>query len=136
MKRFKLDQYPKTDTGFKVPDGYFDDFSLRMMNRLPSARPKVIQLQARRQSWLAIAAALALGLTIPALDQFLTGTAGASVDTAMESYLAYQSGLTTDEISEVLTMEDIKNINVTYDIDDRTLEDAVLQTNDIQNYID
>ena len=136
MKDFKLDQHPRIDSGFKVPDGYFEDFSSRMKQNLPSASPKVIRLDSRRHAWLAAAAALVVGLTIPALDRLVGTVSDTEKASATESYLAYQSGLTTDDIAEAMTMEDVQSIQIPFDVDPTQLEEAVSQTNNIENYID
>ena len=47
---------------FKVPDGYFEGFTERMMNQLPEKpveRPTVISLYDRVKPWLYMAAAFA-----------------------------------------------------------------------------
>jgi hypothetical protein len=39
MKTFKLDNEPKIETGFKVPDHYFDNFLCKMMQQLEQMNP-------------------------------------------------------------------------------------------------
>ena len=42
MNDFNIETNPKIATGFKTPDNYFDDFSSRLLAKLPVEQPKVI----------------------------------------------------------------------------------------------
>ena len=44
MKTFKLENEPKIESGFKTPEKYFENFSIKMMEQLPANEPKVIWL--------------------------------------------------------------------------------------------
>jgi len=42
MKEFKLDNNPKINAGFSVPENYFENFSAKLLQELPKNEPKVI----------------------------------------------------------------------------------------------
>jgi len=69
MKAFKLVNEPKIETGFKTPDDYFENFSVKMMEQLPASEPKVIYIfQKRKNIILMVAAVLVIALMIPYLN--------------------------------------------------------------------
>jgi hypothetical protein len=50
MKNLNLENGPKITTGFTTPEGYFDDFSARIMQQLPVNEPKVISIFSKRKT--------------------------------------------------------------------------------------
>ena len=52
MKTFKLDNEPKIKTGFTVPENYFEDFSAKMILKLPENEPKIISIFERKKTWI------------------------------------------------------------------------------------
>ena len=91
MKTFKLENKPKIDTGFKTPDDYFENFSIKMMEQLPASKPKVISIFQKRKSLILMAVAiLILALMIPILNDLST-TKKELDSIALENYVTYQS---------------------------------------------
>ncbi len=56
MKNFNLENEPKIETGFTIPENYFNDFSEKVMQQLPSEKPKVISLYQSNKNWFLTAA--------------------------------------------------------------------------------
>jgi hypothetical protein len=44
MKQFDLDNDPKIDSGFRIPENYFEQFEAKIMSQLPEREVKVISL--------------------------------------------------------------------------------------------
>jgi len=44
MNEFKLNNNPKIESGFKIPEHYLDDFSSKIMNQLPENKTKTIPI--------------------------------------------------------------------------------------------
>jgi hypothetical protein len=106
MKQFDLENDDKINSGFKIPEHYFEQFENKIMNQISEKEVKVISLFEKRKFWLsAVAAVFVVGfLTVTYLnfsqnDQIIA-----------EDYLAYDSSITTEEIAEHLTDEDINKI--------------------------
>jgi len=130
MKAFKLDEHPKINTGFKVPDGYFDGFTDHMLMQL-NDEPKVLQLH-RRKTWIfAAAAILVLSMTIPIINKVVE--TDQPDEAAIENYLAYHATIADEDIVELLEKEDISNIKIDYRLEDTSIEEAL--PTDIENYI-
>ncbi|WP_395043299.1 hypothetical protein [Flavobacterium sp.] len=134
MKNFKLDNEPKIKTGFKIPEHYFDSFSDKITSELNKEEPKEISLWDRNKRWFyKIAAILVLSLSIPIANQFRD--VKTNENTEIENYLAYNSTLLDDDIIELLEKEDIAKIEVETTIDDKTIEEALFNNAEIENYI-
>ncbi len=134
MKEFKLDNQPKITPGFKIPEGYFDQLSEQVMQKITGSEPKVIPISGRK-SWLfAAAAVLVLSLTIPLLNK-ITSAQTQPDQTAVENYLAYHGEITDDQIVDLLDKEDIDKIKIDYQLNDTEIEDALPSGAELENYI-
>ncbi|MDR6967114.1 hypothetical protein J2X31_001121 [Flavobacterium arsenatis] len=135
MNDFNLDKEPKIGTGFKTPEGYFDDFQLKMMQHLPVQEPKVIPLFARRRTWMMSAVAvLVLALMVPVYFNY-TSNNGEIDAVSMENYLAYQSNISQYDLINLLDSEDIQSLDMDLALEDKTIEDILTTNNNFENYI-
>ncbi|RTY87700.1 hypothetical protein [Flavobacterium sp. RSP15] len=123
MKTFKLENEPKIETGFKIPDHYFENFSAKMLKQLPIEEPKVISIfQKRKNSILLVAAILVIALMIPVLSPSVNNPN--EIDTlTLENYLTDQSNVNPYDLISELETEDINNIKA----DNEVLEDDVIE---------
>jgi hypothetical protein len=135
MKKLNLENDPKTTTGFITPEGYFDDFSARIMQQLPNNEPKVISIFSKRKTWImAVAAVLVIGLMIPVASNFLSKPKELD-DTTIENYLAYQSDLSQDDLIGELEIKDINKIKPDNDLENNTIEDILSNDSDTENLL-
>jgi hypothetical protein len=135
MKEFKLDNEPKITSGFTTPDGYFDSFSEKMMAQLPKESTKVISIYRNRKRWLfAVAGVLILTLSVPFFNQFNRNSTELDQQT-LEDYITYNSGISQNELVDLLEKEDIEKMNVDYNIQDKDLEELLSENNNIEQYI-
>lgn len=135
MKTFKLDNEPKIKTGFTVPENYFEDFSAKMMQRLPVQEPKVISIFARKKTWLYGAAAiLVLALSLPIYINYFSRSS--EIDAAtLENYISYQSTVSDTDLVNLLDEQDIQKIRVDLDIEDITIENELSQNKNLEQYL-
>ena len=135
MKTFKLENEPKIESGFKIPDDYFDDFSIKMMDQLSTSEPKVISIfQKRKNLFLMIAAVLVLALMIPFINN--SNTNKQEIDTAiLENYITYQSNVNQYDLINVLETEDISKIKISMAIEDKAIEDVLSVNSNLENLI-
>ncbi len=135
MKEFKLDNEPKITSGFTTPEGYFDTFSEKMMAKLPKEETKVISIYASRKRWIfAAAAVLVLALSVPIFNKLSANTAELDQQT-LEDYITYNSGLSENDLVDLLEKEDIEKMNVDYNIQDKDVEDLLSENSNIEHYI-
>lgn len=135
MKTFKLDNEPKIKTGFIVPENYFEDFSVKMMQQLPVQEPKVISIFARKKTWLYGAAAiLVLALSLPIYNNYFSRSS--EIDAAtLENYISYQSTVSETDLVNLLDEQDIQKMSVDMDIEDIAIENELSQNKNLEQYL-
>lgn len=128
MKDFKLENEPKIESGFKTPDGYFENFVDKILQKLPEDELKVISIFQKRKILVWIAAAMfILTISIPLINMFSVKTEELKpID--IENYLAYQSNVNQYDLILDLEPEEINNIKTTVALEDEMIED-ILATN-------
>lgn len=113
MKKFDLHNDPKIETGFKIPENYFENLEDRIMNQLPEPEVKVISLWQRKSVWISgIAAVLVIALG----TWFYYNQQANALTVSSQEYLAYSSDLSTEDIAYHLTDEDITTIEKDLDL--------------------
>jgi hypothetical protein len=135
MKTFKLENEPKIESGFKTPDNYFENFSIKMMEQLPANEPKVVSLfQRRKNLFLMVAAVLVLALMIPFVNNFFT-TKQELDSKQLENYITYQSNVNQYDLINGLETSDINNIKISMSIEDKAIEDVLSVNSNLENLI-
>ncbi|WP_136666475.1 hypothetical protein [Flavobacterium sp. H122] len=109
MKKIDLENDEKIESGFKIPDNYFDSFEDRLMQRISEEEKpvKVISLWQRKSKWISgIAAAVVISIgTWLYFEQKTTENIEMTQD-----YLTYEADVTTEEIAMLLTNEDLTHL--------------------------
>lgn len=135
MKTFKLENKPKIESGFKIPDHYFENFSVEMMAQLPKNETKVISIFQKRKSLvLMVAAVLVLALMIPFFAPSSTNTKEIDAE-ELENYITYQSNVTQYDLISVLESEDINNIHTSIVLEDEAIEEQLSVNSNLENLI-
>jgi len=135
MKTFKLDNEPKIETGFTVPENYFEDFSAKMMQRLPENEPKIISLFARKKTWMyAAAAIMLLALSLPIYNNYFSRSSEID-ETTLENYITYHSTLSDTDLVNLLDEQDIQKMSVDLNIEDITIENELSQNKNLEQYL-
>ena len=115
MNNFKLDDFPKIDSGFKVPNGYFEQLEMEIIiNSYKNV--KVISIFKKTKFWLSsVAAILIIAISIVSIFSLTKNE-----PISNEDYLTYSNNLTTDDLIEHLSEEDISQLESSlnfYDIE-------------------
>lgn len=108
MKKIDLDNEPKINSGFTIPENYFEQFEAKIMNQLPDKEVKIISIWKRkviRISGIAAVFAISLGIAI-----FQNNNNQEMIIT--DDLVAYED-LSTNDIAEHLTDNDIQEIEET-----------------------
>jgi cell division protein FtsL len=135
MKTFKLENEPKIESGFIVPEQYFDDFSKKVLSQLPEENTKVIPLfQKRKTVFLAAAAVLVVGLLLSIYNQFTTNSDEIDI-TTLENHLTYQSNLNSYDLISELDDEDLTKLGTTIGLKDETIEEILVTNSDLEKLI-
>ena len=135
MKTFKLDTEPKINTGFIVPENYFEDFSAKMMQQLPKKETKIISIFEKKKNWMyAAAAILILALSLPIYTNYYNHSS--EIDEAtLENYISYHSTVSDTDLLNLLDEQDIQKMSVDMDIEDITIENELSQSNNLEQYL-
>ncbi|NRT12571.1 hypothetical protein [Flavobacterium sp. 14A] len=143
MKEFKLENETKITTGFVTPDNYFEDFSAKFMQNLPSnevAVVKVIPLYKRRSTIISLIAAIfAIALMLPIFNQSPVATTSTEIDQAsLENYLSYQTNVSQYDLINSLETEDLEDLSApvtTTTLEQETIEDLLVDNGNLEHYI-
>jgi len=137
MNDFRLDSEPKINSGFQIPENYFETFSEKVMLQLPEQEPKVIsifQRKRRRTLIMAVAAVLVIALSVPIYNNLSTDST--EIDAAtLENYITDQSTINQYDLISVLEAEDIENIKIDSNLEDQTIEDILATNGNIEQII-
>ena len=135
MKTFKIDNEPKIQTGFTVPENYFDDFSAKMMQQLPAKEPKIISFYARKKTWMyAAAAVLFLALSLPIYNNYFSHSSEID-DATLENFITYHSTVSDTDLVNLLDEQDIQKMSIDLNIEDITIENELSQNKNLEQYL-
>jgi hypothetical protein len=132
MKEYNLDNDTKIDSGFKLPDNYFEQFEEKIMKQLPQKNTKVISLNAHKHLWIStIAAVFLLAIAIPVYFNLAKTT---SVENStIETYLSHE--YSTADITEQLTISDIETLENDLALNDQVIEDYLIDNQNLDYYL-
>ncbi|MDD5149196.1 MAG: hypothetical protein PHC28_01775 [Flavobacterium sp.] len=135
MKTFKLENEPKIESGFKTPENYFEDFSVKVLQQLPKEEPKVISIFSRRKTWIyAAASVIVLALSIPVYNNYYDSST--EIDTSsLENYIAYHTSVSDADLVNLLDETDIQDMNVNLNIEDKSIEDELSANRNLEQYL-
>ncbi|HWR94344.1 MAG TPA: hypothetical protein VN192_03995 [Flavobacterium sp.] len=135
MKTFNLDNEPKIETGFKVPENYFEDFSANFIQQLPENNPKIISIYTKKKTWMyAAAAVIVLALSLPIYYNYFSNSSEIDEET-LENYITYQSTVSDTDLVNLLDEQDIQKMNIELDIEDVIIEEELSKNNNLEQYL-
>jgi hypothetical protein len=135
MKKFNLENIPKTTSGFIVPDNYFEDFSNKVLSQLPDETNRVIPLYKQKSKLLmAVAAILIIGLFIPIFNQ-LSKPAEELDLTTLENHLSYQTNINQYDLISELDEDDLNKLGATIQIKDDIIEEHLSTDSDLERLL-
>lgn len=136
MKTFKLDNEPKIESGFKIPDNYFDTFSARVIQQLPKEELKIISLFSKSKSWIyAAAAILVLAISVPAVYTIFYSSTPEIDEATLENYISYNTSISDADLVNLLDEKDIQKMDNGMYIEDLTIENELSENKNLENYL-
>lgn len=135
MEKFKLNNEPKIEPGFKIPDNYFENFSAKMLEQLPMKESTLISLFRKRKSrMIMIAAVLVIALMLTNIRPSSENVN--EIDSiTMENYLTSQSHIDSYDLVSDLEPEDIKKIRPISTLQDETIEDHLSKSSNLEDLL-
>ncbi len=135
MKKFNLENIPKTTSGFIVPDNYFEDFSKNVLSQLPDETNRVIPLYKQKSKLLmAVAAILVIGLFIPIFNQLSKPSEELDL-TTLENHLSYQTNINQYDLISELDEDDLNKMGATIQLNDEIIEEHLSSNSDLERLL-
>ena len=134
MKEFKLNDENKIPSGFTIPEGYFDQFTVELNSKinLPKAGVKVISMNTKR--WItSIAAILIVALSVSIYSKIAVSNSDKNNTT--ENYLTNQSDISQYDLITLLDKKDIENLSIELNSDNSKIDEEFANSNEIENYL-
>ena len=131
MKKISLANAPKIETGFKIPEDYFDILNESVQLKIANKDSRVLFIHRSKKIGYSIAATITLGLiSIPIINYYTNQNKINAKE--LEEYITYNSSISEDEIINLLEKEDIEKIKIYPTLKETEIEDA-LQNNTTQD---
>lgn len=125
MKKNKLLKEPKIKTGFATPEGYFEELSSEIISKIKNQKEQINPKFKKRKRWFyAAAAVIIVLLTVGIFTPYSTNQKEIELET-LEYYIAYQSNISEEDIINLLSKEDIDEINFDFDLSKSEIENAL-----------
>ena len=134
MNDFKIDNEPKIDSGFKIPENYFENFSEKVFMKINNPEPKVISFFYKRKTWISsVAAVLIISLSVTLYTKIAVKSPEENL--TLENYITNQSEITQYDLVALLDTKDIEKIKIDLKIDDKKIEEVLTNSSEIENYL-
>ena len=134
MNDFKINSDHKIESGFKIPEDYFDNFSETVLLKINKTEPKVISIFYKRETWISsIAAVLVISLSVTLYTKMAVKSS--EEELTLENYITNQSEINQYDLITLLDAKDIEKIKIDLKLDDKKIEDVLTNSNEIENYL-
>ena len=121
----------KMNNGFKIPDGYFENFENKIMNQIENEEPKVISIFRRKYFYVASIAATIL-VVIGIL--FTNNNNINSIDdTTLENYLVTE--VSSYDLIDKIDVENIASADDVIELSNDNLENYLMNTPNLDYYL-
>ncbi len=134
MKDFKINNEDKIDSGFKIPENYFESFSEKVLLQINKDEPKVVSIFYKKRTWISsIAAVLVVALSATIYTKIAINTSEDTV--VLENYITSQSDINQYDFVNLLDKNDIEKIKINLNLEDKNLEETLTNSADIESYL-
>ena len=134
MNDFKINNKHKIDSGFKIPEGYFESFSEKVLLKINKPEQKVVSIFYKRKTWISsIAAILVISLFITFYTKITVKPTEEKL--TLENYITNQSEISQYDLVALLDTKDIEKIEINLKLDNEKIEELLTNSCDIENYL-
>jgi hypothetical protein len=134
MKEFNINDRNKTTSGFKTPEGYFDQFTVDLNNKLklPKTEVKVISIKTKRRL-TTVAAILVVAFSVSIYSKMVINNSDESDPT--ENYLTNHFEINQYDLISLLDKKDIENLSIELNNFNSEIDEESTNINEIHNYL-
>jgi len=134
MKDFNINNEHKIDSGFKIPENYFENFSEKVLLKINKPEPKVISIFYKRKTWISsVAAVLVISLSVTLYTKIAVKSTDEKL--TLENYITNQSEISQYDLVALLDTKDIEKIKIDLILDDKKIEEELTNSSEIENYL-
>ncbi len=132
MKDFNIDNHPKIEAGFKVPDNYFENFKVILPQ---DKNVKVISIFSKTKTWvIALAAIFILTFGIANIIKNIPTTNQENI-IELENYIANNTSISENDIAVLLSENDIEKLKVDIKIHYIDLENELYSNENLEEIL-
>lgn len=134
MNDFRINNNHKMDSGFKIPENYFENFSEKVLLKINKPKPKVISIFYKRKTWISSAAAvLVISLSVTLFSKIAVNSSEEKL--TLENYITNQSEISQYDLVALLDTKDIEKIKIDLKLEDKKIEEVLTNSSEIENYL-
>jgi hypothetical protein len=134
MNDFKINSKHKIDSGFIIPENYFENFSEKVSLKINKPKPKVLSIFYKRKTWISSAAAvLVISLSVTLYTKIAVKSNEEKL--TLENYITNQSEISQYDLVVLLNTKDIEKIQIDLKLDDKKIEEVLTNSSEIENYL-
>lgn len=134
MNDFKINSKHKIDSGFKIPEDYFENFSEKVLLKINKPEPKVVSIFYKRKTWISsVAAVLVISLSVTLFSKIAVNSSEEKL--TLENYITNQSEISQYDLVALLDTKDIEKIKIDLKLEDKKIEEVITNSNEIENYL-
>jgi len=134
MNDFRINSKRKIDSGFKIPENYFENFSEKVLLKINNPEPKVISIFYKRKTWISsVAAVLIISLSVTLYTKIAVKSTEEKL--TLENYITNQSEISQYDLVALLDTKDIEKIKIDLKLDDKKIEEELTNSSEIENYL-
>ncbi len=134
MNHFDINKQPKINTGFNIPDNYFENFSDNLILRINEKDTKVIAIRRHNRWWSTAAAIVVVSLGI--FSVYRISEERNEIDqNILENYIANDANISNEQLIDLLDETDIQEISVNSSISESDIEDFLTQNSNLEQHL-
>jgi hypothetical protein len=134
MNDFRINSKHKIDSGFKIPEDYFENFSKNVLLKINKPEPKVLSIFYKRKTWISsVAAVLVISLSVTLYRKITVKSTEEKL--TLENYITNQSEISQYDLVALLDAKDIEKIKIDLKLDDTKIEEVLTNSSEIENYL-
>lgn len=134
MNHFDINKQPKINTGFNIPDNYFENFSDNLILRINEKDTKVIAIRRHNRWWSTAAAIVVVSLGI--FSVYRISEERNEIDqNILENYIANDANISNEQLIDLLDETDIQEISVNSSISESDIEDFLAQNSNLEQHL-
>jgi hypothetical protein len=134
MNDFKINSGSNIDSGFKIPEDYFENLSDKVLMKINQPEPKVISFFYRKKVWISsVAAVLVISFSITLYTKIAVKSNEEKL--TLENYISNQSEISQYDLVALLDTKDIEKIKIDLKLDDKKIEEILCNSSEIEIYL-